>query len=81
MNNARCNIFKKTPKQGMSSTFFATPKVFLHFQFEFRFMRPLLGLLSKFFNAQTNLAKRIVVGAQDLSYLLECKYIFFLIVL
>jgi hypothetical protein len=35
---------KKTRKQGTSSTYFLHLKVFLHFQFGFRFMRPLLCL-------------------------------------
>jgi hypothetical protein len=77
-------FFKKTPKQGLSSTIFFALVVSLHFQFGFSFMRSLLWLLSKFINIQTELggvimfAKAIVVGGQDRSYLLECKYIFLL---
>ncbi len=38
LSNKRCNIFEKTPKQCMSSTYFFTFKVSLYFQFGIRLM-------------------------------------------
>ncbi len=50
------NCCKKTPKQVRLLHLFLHYQVFLHFQFGFRFMRPLFCLLSKFINeAKENL--------------------------